>query len=67
MIAGAGNETAARLIGFTARLLADHPAQRREIVNDRSPIPAGVERHHRRELADPYEADVMTVVARAVG
>ena len=34
MIAGAGNETTTRLIGFTAQLLADHPDQRREIVAD---------------------------------
>ena len=31
-VAGAGNETGTRLIGFTMQLLADHPDQRREIV-----------------------------------
>jgi cytochrome P450 len=37
VIAGAGNETSARLIGWTAKVLADHPDQRREIVEDRFP------------------------------
>ena len=33
-IAGAGNETTTRLIGFTGQLLAEHPDQRRQIVDD---------------------------------
>ena len=32
VIAGAGNETTARLIGWTVKVLADHPDQRRELV-----------------------------------
>jgi cytochrome P450 len=43
LIAGAGNETAARLIGWTAKVLADHPAQRRDLVDDPSLIPAAIE------------------------
>ncbi|MGZ4681212.1 MAG: cytochrome P450 [Acidimicrobiales bacterium] len=43
LIAGAGNETAARLIGWTGKVLADHPDQRREIVDDPSLIPAVIE------------------------
>ncbi|MCU1452898.1 MAG: vdh [Acidimicrobiales bacterium] len=39
VIAGAGNETTGRLIGWLAKLLADHPDQRREVVEDRSLIP----------------------------
>ena len=34
MIAGAGNETTTRLIGFAGQLLADHPDQRRELAAD---------------------------------
>ena len=34
MIAGAGNETTARLIGFMGQLLSDHPDQRRELAAD---------------------------------
>jgi cytochrome P450 len=55
MIAGAGNETAARLIGFTAQLLADHPDQRREIVADRSLIPAAIEEVLRFEAPSPVQ------------
>ena len=55
MIAGAGNETAARLIGFTAQLLADHPDQRREIALDRSLIPAAIEEVLRFEAPSPVQ------------
>ena len=41
MIAGAGNETTGRLIGWLAKVLAEHPDQRREVVEDRSLIPNG--------------------------
>jgi cytochrome P450/acetyl esterase/lipase len=43
LIAGAGNETAARLIGWIGKVLADHPDQRRALVEDPSLIPAAVE------------------------
>ncbi|MBV9952253.1 MAG: cytochrome P450 [Acidimicrobiia bacterium] len=36
VLAGAGNETTGRLIGWLAKLLAEHPDQRREVVEDRS-------------------------------
>jgi cytochrome P450 len=36
VIAGAGNETTGRLIGWLAKLLAEHPDQRRAVVEDRS-------------------------------
>ena len=39
VLAGAGNETTGRLIGWLAKLLAEHPDQRREVVEDRSLIP----------------------------
>jgi len=38
VIAGAGNETTGRLIGWLAKVLAEHPEQRREIAQDRSLI-----------------------------
>jgi cytochrome P450 len=43
VIAGAGNETTGRLIGWLAKVLAEHPDQRREVVEDRSLIPKVVE------------------------
>ena len=43
VIAGAGNETTTRLIGWTGKVLADHPDQRQELVDDRSLIPNAIE------------------------
>ncbi|MCV7351398.1 cytochrome P450 [Mycobacterium parmense] len=56
MIAGAGNETTTRLIGFTAQLLADHPDQRRELVADRSLLPGAIEEVLRYEAPSPVQA-----------
>jgi cytochrome P450 len=39
VLAGAGNETTGRLIGWLAKVLAEHPDQRRDVVEDRSLIP----------------------------
>ena len=39
VMAGAGNETTGRLIGWLAKLLAEHPDQRRSVVEDRSLVP----------------------------
>jgi cytochrome P450 len=39
VIAGAGNETTGRLIGWLAKVLAEHADQRRAVVEDRSLIP----------------------------
>jgi len=43
VISGAGNETTNRLIGWTAKVLAEHPDQRRQVVEDRSLIPSAIE------------------------
>ena len=39
VIAGAGNETTGRLIGWLGKVLAEHPDQRRAVVDDRSLLP----------------------------
>ena len=39
VVAGAGNETTGRLIGWLAKVLAEHPDQRRAVVEDRSLVP----------------------------
>ncbi|HME16639.1 MAG TPA: cytochrome P450 [Mycobacterium sp.] len=56
MIAGAGNETTARLIGFMGQLLSDHPDQRRELAADPSLIPDAVEESLRYEPPSPVQA-----------
>ena len=54
VIAGAGNETTTRLIGWAGKVLADHPDQRRELVEDRSLIPNAIEELLRYEPPAPY-------------
>ena len=55
MVAGAGNETATRLIGFTMQLLARHPEQRRLLVEDPSLIPKAIEEILRLEPPSPVQ------------
>ena len=56
MVAGAGNETTVRLIGFACQLLADHPDQRREFVADPELIPGAIEEVLRFEAPSPVQA-----------
>jgi cytochrome P450 len=56
MVAGAGNETTTRLIGFAGQLLAENPDQRRELVNDFSLIPRAIEEVLRYEAPSPVQA-----------
>lgn len=55
MIAGAGNETATRLIGFAGQLLSEHPGQRRAIAADHSLIPQAIEEVLRYEAPSPVQ------------
>ena len=43
LLSGAGNETTAKLIGWTGKLLSDHPDQRRRLVEDPTLIPDAIE------------------------
>ena len=56
VIAGAGNETTTRLIGWAGTVLADHPDQRRELVADPSLIPNAIEELLRYEPPAPHVA-----------
>ena len=56
MVAGAGNETTTRLIGFIGALLSDHPDQRRELVADLGLIPGAIEEVLRYESPSPVQA-----------
>ena len=60
LLAGAGNETTARLIGFTGQVLGDHPDQRRALVQDRSLIPNTIEELLRYESPSPIQARYVT-------
>jgi cytochrome P450 len=63
LLAAAGNETTTRLIGWTGKVLADHPDQRREIAEDRSLVPNTIEELLRFEAPSPVQA---RYVAKAV-
>jgi cytochrome P450 len=54
VVAGAGNETTTRLIGWAGKVLAEHPDQRRELVDDPSLIPNAIEELLRFEPPAPH-------------
>jgi cytochrome P450 len=56
LLAGAGNETTTRLVGWTGKLLSDYPDQRRAIAQDRSLIPKAIEEILRYEPPSPVQA-----------
>jgi cytochrome P450 len=56
MIAGAGNETTSRLIGWTGKILGDHPDQRREIAKNPELINQTIEEILRFEPPGPLAA-----------
>lgn len=56
VLAGAGNETTGRLIGWLAKVLAEHPDQRRDLVEDRSLIPNAIDETLRFEPTGPHIA-----------
>jgi cytochrome P450 len=53
VVAGAGNETTGRLIGWIGSVLAMHPQQRQELVNDPALIPNAIEEILRFEPPGP--------------
>ncbi|MBO0865104.1 MAG: cytochrome P450 [Mycobacterium sp.] len=60
VVAGAGNETTTRLIGWTGKVLAEHPDQRRQLVEDHSLIPRAIEELLRYEPPAPHVARYVT-------
>jgi cytochrome P450 len=54
VVAGAGNETTTRLIGWATKLLAEHPDQRARLVEDRALIPNAIEEMLRYEPPAPH-------------
>jgi cytochrome P450 len=56
LLAGAGNETTTRLIGWTGKVLGEHPDQRRAVAADPSLIPRTIEELLRYEAPSPVQA-----------
>jgi len=60
LLAAAGNETTTRLIGWTGKVLADHPDQRRELVEQPELVPHAIEEILRFESPSPVQARYVT-------
>ncbi|OBA80796.1 cytochrome [Mycobacterium sp. 1164966.3] len=60
VVAGAGNETTTRLIGWAGKVLAEHPDQRRELVANPGLIPQAIEELLRYEPPAPHTARYVT-------
>jgi cytochrome P450 len=60
VVAGAGNETTGRLIGWLAKVLAEHPDQRREVERDRSLLIPAIDETLRFETTGPHLARWLT-------
>jgi cytochrome P450 len=60
LLAGAGNETTTRLIGWTAYLLDRFPDQRRLLVEDRSWVANAIEEILRYEAPSPVQSRYVT-------
>jgi cytochrome P450 len=56
LLAGAGNETTTRLIGWTGKILSEHADQRHELADDRTLIPNAIEEILRYEAPSPVQA-----------
>lgn len=60
VVAGAGNETTNRLIGWMGKTLAEHPDQRRQIAENPKLIPQAIEELLRFEPPGPFMARYVT-------
>jgi cytochrome P450 len=60
VVAGAGNETTTRLIGWTGKVLSDFPDQRKLLVDDPTLIPGAIEELLRFEGPAPHVARYVT-------
>lgn len=60
VVAGAGNETTTRLIGWAGKVLAEHRDQRRELVENPALIPQAIEELLRFEPPAPHVARYVT-------
>jgi cytochrome P450 len=56
IVAGAGNETTTKLIGWAGKVLADNPDQRRRLVDDPGLVPNAIEELLRYEPPGPHVA-----------
>jgi cytochrome P450 len=67
IVAGAGNETTTKLIGWAGKVLGEHPDQRQELAEDFSLIPDAIEELLRFEPPGPHVARYVTQDAEFSG
>jgi cytochrome P450 len=67
LIAAAGNETTTRLIGWAGKVLAEHPDQRRQLVEDLGLVPNAIEELLRYEAPSPVQARFLSRAAEHYG
>ena len=67
VLAGAGNETTGRLIGWAGKVLAEHPDQRQDLVENPSLIPNAIEELLRLEPPGPFFARYITRDVEVLG
>ncbi|WP_264010468.1 cytochrome P450 [Mycobacterium alsense] len=60
VVAGAGNETTTRLIGWAGKVLAEHPDQRRSLAENPQLIPQAIEELLRYEPPAPHVSRYVT-------
>src|ERR1019366_10612204 len=60
LISNAGNETVARMLGWSALVLDEYPDARREMAEDPSLVSAGVEELLRYEAPSPIQGRYVT-------
>jgi cytochrome P450 len=60
LLISAGTETVARLLGWAAVILADHPDQRADMANDSGLIPGAVEELLRYEAPSPVQGRTLS-------
>ncbi len=60
LLAAAGNETTTRLIGWTGKVLAEHPDELAKLVADRELVPNAIEELLRFESPSPVQARYVT-------
>jgi cytochrome P450 len=60
LLAGAGNETTTRLVGWTGKVLAEHPDQLAQVAADRDLVPKVIEEVLRYEAPSPVQARYVT-------
>jgi cytochrome P450 len=60
LLTAAGNETTTRLIGWAGKVLADHPDQRAELVEDPRLVSGAIEELLRYESPSPVQARYVT-------